>query len=77
MKTKVFIEPGESIEQAEERLEKAIKKKAEKREKRYAKEGYPNQHLDDINQHLVDEHQKVVNRVMADIQALVKSKVKR
>lgn len=75
MKTKIYVAPGETVEQAEEKLEKALKTKRKKKEAAGAREGYTNEHFDQFNQHLVDMHQDLVDKTVASIDNLLKHRL--
>lgn len=75
MKVKVYPDKGQTKEDAEEMLEKAIAHKQEVREDRYARESYQNDHLDQFHDHVISLHERLVTNLMDEVQDLVKRSV--
>jgi hypothetical protein len=75
MKVKIFPSEGQTPQQAEEELEKAIQTKKEAQEQRYARESYQNDHLDQFHDYVMNEHRKVVVDIMDEVQALIKQRL--
>lgn len=75
MKVKIFPGEGQTQQQAEEQLEKAISVKKQAQEERYAHESYQNDHLDQFHDYIMAEHKKVVERIVVDVQDLVKARL--
>lgn len=75
MKVKVYPDKGQTKEDAEEMLEKAVAHKQEVREDRYARESYQNDHLDQFHDHVISLHERLVTNLMDEVQDLVKRSV--
>jgi hypothetical protein len=73
MKVKVELTNGETIEQADELLEKALKAKAEPSEN----ERYADQHLNDFHDYINERHQRLVTSVLKEIEDEIKLHVNR
>lgn len=67
MKIKVELEKGETLQQAEESLEKAVKAKIKSRAKQDKNEKYVDEAVEDYHRIVVEHHQKLVNKVIKDI----------
>ena len=72
MKTKIFLDKNETIEEAEIKLEKSLKAKRKAREERLAKERYPDEAVEDFQKMLFKENDKIVKELLEDIQDLVR-----
>lgn len=75
MKVKVFPDKGQTKEDAEELLEKAIAHKQEVREDRYARESYHNDHLDQFHDHVISLHERLVTNMVDETQDLIKRNI--
>jgi hypothetical protein len=75
MKVKVYPDQGQTKEEAEEMLEKAIATKQEAREDRYARESYHNDHLDQFHDHVITLHERLVTNMVDEVQDLVKRSI--
>lgn len=75
MKVKVYPDIGQTKEDAEEMLEKAIAHKQEVREDRYARESYHNDHLDQFHDHVITLHERLVTNMVDEVQDLVKRNI--
>lgn len=74
MRVKIFPDEGQTQQQAEEQLEKAITIKRKAQEERYAKESYQNDHLDQFHDLIMAAHKKVIESVVLEVGYLLKSR---
>lgn len=76
MRVRIDLEPGETIEEAEEKLAKAILTKQELREE--LAERYDDPVLNEFHDHVTNEHLKVLDNIRAlvsqEIQHLINKK---
>lgn len=76
MKVRVDLDKGETLEQAEEKLEKALEIKRKVKEEQYARESYKDSHFDEFHDYLTSEHEKLASNVLAEIGSLIKGKLR-
>lgn len=67
MRIKVELEGNETPEQAEELLEKAIKKKVQSRKEYYSSERYYDEAIEDFHQLVTKEHQDTLERAIDEV----------
>ena len=72
MKVKIYPEKGQTREQAEEQLEKALQTKKAALEERYAKESYQNTHLDEFHDYITEEFKSMLDGLTKNIIETVK-----
>lgn len=75
MKVKIYPSKGQSLEEAEEQLEKALRIKRKAKDDQYAKESYKDSHFDEFHDHVMNEHQKVISNIIIEVQDLLKAKL--
>lgn len=68
MKIKVELENNETPEQAEELLEKAVKKKIQSRKEYYSSERYYDEAIEDFHQLVTKEHQETLEQAIEEVQ---------
>lgn len=72
MKVKVIAEEGESYTDLEDKLEKAVLTKKQKRESAYDRESYSNDHFDQFHDMVMEAHQTMVEGIMEQVQDVLK-----
>lgn len=75
MKVKIFPDKGQSVEEAEEQLEKALRIKRKTQDAQYAKESYKDEHLDEFHDHIMDQHNDVIGNIFSEVIDSVKAKL--
>lgn len=76
MKVKISLENGETIEEAEAKLEKSVEAKKKARKRYHEAERYPSQVIEDFHDHVVKKHEKLVQNVMKEVQDMVKKDIR-
>lgn len=76
MKVRIELDENETVEEAEEALEKAIKSKIQSRNEYFAKERYADQHVEDFHEEIIKEHETLLKRLVDDIKHNVKKGMK-
>lgn len=76
MKVTVVPEHGQTFEEAEEQLEKAIRIKRQVEEQQYARESYKNEHLDQFHDAITELHAQTVDTAVKEITDLLKFKLR-
>lgn len=77
MKVKIEFEENETIEEVEERLEKALKQKRMTREQYLDVERYSEQFVEDFHDSFVKRHNELVKDVLRNIKAEIEKDLKR
>jgi type I restriction-modification system DNA methylase subunit len=75
MKVKIYPSKDQTVEQAEEQLEKALRTKRKAKDEQYAKESYRDEHLDEFHDHVMQKHEDVLSNIFSEVQGLLKSKL--
>ncbi len=76
MKIKVELEGNETPEQAEELLEKTVKKKIQSRKEYFSSERYYDEAIEDFHKLVIDLHSETLEQTIKEVQEAVKRDIR-
>lgn len=76
MKVKINLEENETLEEAEQKLEKALKMKQQSRKEYFEAERYADQHVEDLHERVVKDHEELLKRLIDKVADEIKKDIK-